>query len=128
MVGSLIAASGLRDQVSERITKYSQFLGAAAIALSAFWFTTLTPFPGSAALLPCIGAALLILGAKGTRITSILSAWPVTLIGDYSYAIYLWHWPLIVYWSSLSPDTFNFSAKIAIIIFSVILAAVSTSA
>jgi peptidoglycan/LPS O-acetylase OafA/YrhL len=53
-------------------------------------------FPGQFALYPCIGAALLIWPRQQTTISSRLLGWlaPVGLI---SYSLYLWHWPVWVY-------------------------------
>lgn len=54
-------------------------------------------FPGYVALLPTMGAVFLILGneMRGAAAT-LLGKQPLRFIGDISYAIYLWHWPLIV--------------------------------
>ena len=58
-----------------------------------------TPFPGTAALLPVVGTAL-VLGA-GVRtprwgVGGLLSAGPLRGIGRWSYSWYLWHWPVLV--------------------------------
>ena len=67
------------------------WLGLAAIGSAAVLFTSGTPFPGYAALLPAVGAALVIAGhARG------LSCGPLRYIGDRSYAFYLWHWPVLI--------------------------------
>ena len=57
-----------------------------------------TPFPGAAALLPCLGAAMLVhAGGTPGRLNRLLTWRPVERIGKSSYSIYLWHWPLIVF-------------------------------
>jgi hypothetical protein len=54
-------------------------------------YSSATPFPGYAALLPAVGAALVIAGrARG------LSCSPLRYVGDRSYAFYLWHWPVLI--------------------------------
>lgn len=54
-------------------------------------------FPGVNALLPCLGAVLLILtGSSGFR-SPLLTNRPMVFIGLISYSLYLWHWPLIAY-------------------------------
>lgn len=54
-----------------------------------------TPFPGSAAILPVLGTALL-LSTPGSRINrSLLSLGPMRMIGMLSYSWYLTHWPLM---------------------------------
>ena len=55
-------------------------------------FTAETPFPGVAALAVCgIGAVLLVSGDG----TSLLADRRLVAIGQRSYAIYLWHWPVV---------------------------------
>src|SRR5690606_9234463 len=65
----------------------------------AFTFDALTPFPGYAALLPTLGAAAIISASNTDRWwypTRVLSWRPAQFVGDISYSLYLWHWPLIV--------------------------------
>ena len=58
-----------------------------------------TPFPGVAAVEPCLGAATLILvgSGGGSLVGRVLQSPPLMLLGKMSYSIYLWHWPLIVF-------------------------------
>ena len=57
-----------------------------------------TPFPGLAAVPPCLGAALLIWSGQGRApSTAAPLRWrPVVWLGLISYSLYLWHWPLLV--------------------------------
>lgn len=71
--------------------------GLAAIVLTFFTYDRLTPFPGLTALLPCIGAALAITGGQ-TRLGGwLLGNGVSTYFGRRSYALYLVHWPLVVF-------------------------------
>jgi peptidoglycan/LPS O-acetylase OafA/YrhL len=73
-------------------------LGLLLIGYAVRHFSEATLFPGAAALLPCVGAALLILtGDRGTLAGRLLSLPPMTFIGKISYSLYLWHWPVIVF-------------------------------
>jgi hypothetical protein len=55
------------------------------------------PFPGWRALLPTLGAALLIFAGRGAWVNRrLLAARPAVFVGLISYPLYLWHWPLLV--------------------------------
>jgi len=75
------------------------FGGLGLILFSIFFYTAATRFPGAAALLPCLGAAFIILsgGQEGTLVGTALRWQPVVFIGLISYPLYLWHWPLLVF-------------------------------
>jgi peptidoglycan/LPS O-acetylase OafA/YrhL len=75
--------------------------GLAFILISVRWYTSATPFPGLAALLPCLGAGLIIWGGEtgSSLVGKMLSLRPVVFVGLISYSLYLWHWPLIVFQS-----------------------------
>ena len=73
--------------------------GLVLIAFSAAWIDEASNFPGLVALIPVVGTALVII-AGGMGVNSVsraLSTRPMTAIGDMSYSIYLWHWPIIVF-------------------------------
>lgn len=65
-------------------------------------------FPGPWALVPVGAAMLLILvGAnlRGDRLplpNRILATRPLVELGAMAYALYLWHWPLLIFWLSYS--------------------------
>jgi peptidoglycan/LPS O-acetylase OafA/YrhL len=85
--------------------------GLGAIVVSTLLLTGATSFPGTAALLPVLGTAALLVAGEGERSTVVgrtLAAGPLVLIGDWSYSIYLWHWPVIVLVrSNLGPERFG---------------------
>ncbi|WP_444925727.1 acyltransferase family protein [Microbulbifer sp. TRSA002] len=72
--------------------------GITMILYSVFVYDSSTPFPGIAALLPCIGAAVLIWtgGNRETIIARLLRLRIIVAIGLISYSLYLWHWPVLV--------------------------------
>jgi hypothetical protein len=73
------------------------FGGVVMVVVAAVVFTRYTAFPGYAALLPVIGASLVIYAASRDRWspTTVFRLRPVQHLGDVSYSVYLWHWPLI---------------------------------
>ena len=76
-------------------------VGLAAIGLACVAYSPATPFPGYQALLPVLGtAALLYVGGvrpdeRPAGVSTLLSVRPARVIGDWSYSLYLWHWPII---------------------------------
>ena len=86
--------------------------GLGAIGLSVLALSEATPYPGTAALLPVLGTAALIVAGLGEQQTNLvgrgLAVTPLVRVGDWSYSIYLWHWPLIVLLRSyLGPERFS---------------------
>ncbi len=78
-----------------RKLRWREPAGLAAILAASLWLTPDTPWPGLAALLPVAGAALLILDSGGR--TALLGSAPLQGVGRWSYSIYLWHWPIVVW-------------------------------
>ena len=76
-------------------------LGAVLVVVSALVLTPASPVPGVVAALPVAGAVLLLLagalpGGDATLVARGLSTPPMRVVGDWSYSIYLWHFPVIV--------------------------------
>lgn len=98
--------------------------GITAILISAFVFTSQTPFPGVAALVPCLGTAACILGAKGFTKGNLLRLAPVVYIGKISYSVYLVHWPLVVLYCYYIFRDLHTIEKYALLITSLVLGAI----
>lgn len=78
-------------------------LGAAGLLLIASSFVCATPagWPGSQTVFAVLGTAALILAGPQSRTSRLLQLRPLAVVGGISYPLYLWHWPLIVYWRML---------------------------
>ncbi len=100
LIGSFAAFLLRGGQVAagrERSNLFSM-LGLLAIAFAVVSFDERTPFPSLYALLPTVGAALIILFAvPGTLVHRVLNLKVCVWIGLVSYSIYLWHQPLFVF-------------------------------
>jgi peptidoglycan/LPS O-acetylase OafA/YrhL len=98
--GALIAIGMSRlGTLSASFRRVLSWIGLIGIMVAATTFTSQTPFPGYAAALPVVGAALVIVGGLGQPASgagSILTHQPFRLVGDVSYGFYLWHWPILI--------------------------------
>ena len=103
---------------SLRVRNAESLLGLLAIAVA---FATVNPrhgFPGWWALLPTVGAVLVISAGPDAWINRrVLSRPALVLVGLISYPLYLWHWPLLSYLRILSigapPALWVFGAVLA---------------
>ena len=106
LLGALVALAmrprdpdGPVTTTSPWMTRASGVLGLALVLVSLFWFDREMAFPGAAALVPTVGAALLIHSGRdaGSPAARLLGLPPFTFVGRISYSLYLWHWPLFVF-------------------------------
>jgi peptidoglycan/LPS O-acetylase OafA/YrhL len=118
---ALLPRAGFRDP---RTNELASLAGLTAILAPVFLYDAVTPFPGVAALAPCLGTALLIYANAGPLTTSgrvLASPLPVW-IGKISYPLYLWHWPILVFVRYTWPGTLTPSLAFAVLAVSFLLA------
>lgn len=76
-------------------------------------------FPSYWALLPCLGAVMIIAATEGGAIPGLpgrlLSAAPMRFFGKISYSLYLWHWPLLVYATLASEAPLTLPVRLGLI-------------
>lgn len=95
----------------------AMLVGIGLIAYAVLRFNDTTVFPSYNALVPCIGAALIILAidapSTGVAVRNRLSVF----IGKISYSVYLVHWPMLVfykYWHVTPISTFERAAIVVV--------------
>ena len=110
------------------------WIGLAGIVAGTFLIRADMPFPGYIAAVPVASTALVILAdSRGpASVLPLLSLRPVRFLGDISYSVYLWHWPLIVLVPYLSAkmgasESLGAMDNIAIILVSILAAWASTT-
>ena len=128
-IGALIAMAALRSVTLPRsAAAASAIAGVSMIVASGAIFDTGTPFPGTAALLPTAGAALVILAGLGTRLplpSRLLAVAPLRWLGRISYSLYLWHWPILVIPAAALGSDLPFLARIGLAAATIPIAAAS---
>lgn len=97
-LGSLLAIGTFPHLRNAALAELTGLAGLILIVGSVALIGEDTPFPGLAALPPCLGAfALIWSGAdRQTRAARFLSLAPLVWVGLISYSLYLWHWPVLV--------------------------------
>lgn len=88
-----------------------------------------TAFPGTAALWPTLSAVLVLLAGTGSApvagVGRLLALRPLVWLGGISYGLYLWHWPLLVFWRETTGAEPNLLAGLGILAVAVLFAALS---
>lgn len=127
MVGALLALGAVPKLKSALASDALALLGLILIAGSVLGFTPQTPFPGFAALAPCLGAALVIYAAQPDRTIAgkVLAARPLVFIGVISYSLYLWHWPVFVFATYIGFREPSGMGSVMLIALSFVLAVIS---
>ena len=108
-IGALVAiAATAAPRIPRAVAIALGWAGLALITTGALTQSTATPWPGTAAAVPTLGAAAVILagfaaGPNGP--TRILGTRPMVWVGGLSYSLYLWHWPLVVAAEEIRPGS-----------------------
>ncbi|MGA7297324.1 MAG: acyltransferase family protein [Rhodanobacteraceae bacterium] len=105
----------------------SGWLGLGMILLAASLIDGNVTYPGTWALLPSVGAALVLASGpqSGTSgVGRLLSLRPMQMIGRVSYAWYLWHWPALLLGATLL-DTQSPWVRLLLVGISLLVAALS---
>ncbi len=107
----------LEQYNTNSFNKTWQFLtGILLISFSILTFNEATTFPGLNSLIPCIGAALIILAKDSHLSEKLLANKPSLWVGKTSYSLYLVHWPIWVFYSYWTYNHINLFDKFCLII------------
>ncbi|MFT4113859.1 acyltransferase family protein [Silvibacterium sp.] len=101
LLGTILSMRILPQLTNRLAREIVSGAGLLAILFAGHFYSAATPFPGFAALAPCLGAAAIIAAGQAgiSAVGRLLSTRPFTFIGLISYSLYLWHWPIIVFQS-----------------------------
>ncbi|OBI49044.1 acyltransferase [Mycobacterium sp. E796] len=127
--GGLVAlTAGRWRRLPPRAAAITGWTGLALILLACTWLGPDTLYPGIAALLPTVGAALVI-GAGCAAATQgcgrVLAVPQLQAIGRLSYSWYLWHWPVLVLAPALVGHPLGLPGRLAAALVSAGLAALT---
>ena len=97
--------------------------GAALLVLAYFFLTREKSFPGWWALLPTLGAALIIAaGPEAWLNRTLLSNRFMVWFGLISFPLYLWHWPLLSFARIMQGETPSLEIRTTAVVLAIVLA------
>ncbi len=128
IAGASLAVALDTRTVSLNIPQFqaSGWVGVLLLLLSMLLCGSVTVYPGLWAVLPVFGALLLIASegrvlALQNLMTSAIFIW----LGEISYALYLWHWPIFSFMRIIEGKTPDIFMRIVGILLSLLLAAIT---
>jgi peptidoglycan/LPS O-acetylase OafA/YrhL len=130
LLGTILALEGIPKLRSPLARHVAGVVGVTLISAALLLYHNWTPFPGLAAVPPCLGTALIIAaGESGENVIGrMLSLKPVVFIGLISYSLYLWHWPVIVFYKfgfTIIDGLSRHESQVMLLALSIVLAALS---
>lgn len=102
LAGGLIAAAEIRRRSEGMKASWLEhpmvaLAGWALVAGCTIYPLPEARWPGALTILPILGASMVLAARQEAGEGSVLALPPVQRIGDWSYSIYLWHWPIWVF-------------------------------
>ncbi|ENH98077.1 acyltransferase 3 [Gracilibacillus halophilus YIM-C55.5] len=106
------------------------WMGVAVISLTGVMIPVSNTFPGFAALIPTTAVILVLVSAENNHKFSVhhlLGTRPFLFFGSISYAFYLWHWPILIfYYTHFNVDSVPFVDGLYIILIAFVLSFISS--
>ena len=120
---TIIFQNKVNDNSKQRLLNLLSILGFFILVYGLIRINATLKFPGKWALVPVVGAVLIILSGKESTINKfILSNKVLVWFGKISFPLYLWHWVLLAYariiYGNIPPQSWRITLVIAAIILS----------
>ena len=123
--GALLAiATAHKDDTAAKRSPIAYWAGVALMMYAIFAFTTKTPFPSWYAGIPVLGTVLVLhAGSSQSRFVPqrLLALKPIQFLGDISYSLYLWHWPVLILAPWIFTENLTMWTRFGIVALSVVL-------
>ena len=122
-IGAGLVFLAERKSVNAVLAEALTALGLVMILVAVLMYTEATPFPTFYALVPCVGAALIIYFAGASRLCKLFLSNPVMVrLGLISYSLYLIHWPMIVFYGYYTKAELSLGERWTIVLVSIVAA------
>ncbi len=126
LAGVLLAIMGHKRGLSWDLHPLLSWAGLALMAVGILTLDADQRFPGWRALLPVVGAVLVIANGRNPNgVNTLLRSRALVFIGLISYSLYLWHWPLATLWTYYFGSLGPLWQRLVLIMLSLALATLS---
>jgi peptidoglycan/LPS O-acetylase OafA/YrhL len=100
LIGGGLAIYFSNINLQKEVAAVLRWVGLAALITCVVIYDKQTPFPGFSALVPSLATALVLLSGLSSEneYSFTLCNSVARFFGDISYPLYLWHWPVIVFY------------------------------
>ncbi|MFS8149690.1 acyltransferase [Halomonas profundus] len=131
LAGALVAIFIPYVKLNKKTASIISFLGIFILFSIGIAFPSDWNFPGYVALFPVVSAAFIIISGneseKRTLVNRLLSNRYLVMLGAMSFTIYLWHWPILVFFQHYYETTNLGVVKgMTIVVLGVLLAIITT--
>jgi peptidoglycan/LPS O-acetylase OafA/YrhL len=99
LTGAMLACSWMRISQDRAASNWRAVVGLTLIVSAIGILDTTRAFPGWWAILPVVGAVLMLSAPESWIMRRCLVSRPLVWVGLISYPLYLWHWPLLVFFT-----------------------------
>jgi peptidoglycan/LPS O-acetylase OafA/YrhL len=122
-IGSILALSRIQNKLDSRLNDLLSLLSVLALLYCCFYYNKSTAFPGFAAALPSFATLVLIfsLQDRSSKLRYLFTNPVAVGVGNISYSVYLWHWPLIVFYKMEISVGINFTQFVLLFMLSLCL-------
>lgn len=93
LIGAVVALLMRQRELSQTLASVVGMAGALLLGWALLAIEK-QEFPGFWAIVPCVGAGMIIAARRGP-VSTLLAASPMVWVGGISYSLYLWHWPVL---------------------------------
>lgn len=123
LLGGTVALAGPNVVKNRMVNEILNLIGLFGIAWYVLRFSSYTPFPGFNALYPSICTALVLYAGShpGLLTSALISIQPARFFGNISYSLYLWHWPVIVFYKMQIPNQPGPAEQLGLLVASIVL-------
>jgi peptidoglycan/LPS O-acetylase OafA/YrhL len=107
-LGGVFALGVIRSSNKKYLTEILSIVSLVSIIIALFLFNSLRDYESALLSVTCLGAAGIIYTSieRQTLVARLLSFKPLVAIGTLSYSLYLWHWPIIVFYNYMRDSYF----------------------